>query len=183
MNALELSLLHLFNPDVEGGLGKIKGDPGGLTNLGVSTPAWKAWLRKKGRPSVPVSQATREDVVQLYEEEYWLPEHAHKLPAWAAMLVFDVGVHSGPPSGTRQLQKILGVSADGIIGPATQKALARVKPTDVIRDFTDARALSLDSIDRRKYGGRLSRGFNKRVRRLLEHSLLTYLEVSPWQVS
>jgi lysozyme family protein len=115
----------------EGGYSDTPGDPGAATNMGIDTPTLSAWL---GRPATveDVRSLPRATATLIYDRDYWLPINGDNLPAGVDLVVFDFGVTSGPSTSARVLQTLVGVTADGLIGPGTLAALARHQPSWLI---------------------------------------------------
>ena len=118
----------------EGGFSNNPHDPGHATNLGVTKAVWEAWV---GHPvSIADMHAlTVADVTPLYRVRYWNATGCDKLPAPLALCVFDFAVNSGGSRAAGMLQKLIGVTVDGHIGPAT---LAAVAPYLVRHGLQDA---------------------------------------------
>lgn len=90
-------------------------DGGGRTQYGISERANPgAWLDGK---------VTEEEARAIYASKYVKGPGFDQLPAVLQPLLVDWGVVSGPHLVMQQLQTILGVEADGILGPATLAAL------------------------------------------------------------
>jgi lysozyme family protein len=101
-------------------------DPGGLTNLGIST----RFLRSIGDPR-DVRDLTVADAVELYRRHFWDKVKGDNLPDPLAAAVFDHVVNAGPGTAGRLLQTLLNeygadLAVDGAIGPATLHALANL---------------------------------------------------------
>ncbi|MBB3018573.1 lysozyme family protein [Microvirga lupini] len=122
----------------EGGFVHHPRDPGGATKFGITR---ETLSRVRGRPvSVEdVRELTRAEAEAIYRWLYWDVVHADELPPGLDLAVFDLAVNSGPARAVRMLQTILGVSADGIVGPQTLKAAWQADPTETIRRLTRAR--------------------------------------------
>ena len=125
----------------EGGFVDHPADPGGATNLGVTLETAKAFgLDRDGDGDVDkadVRALRRADAAQVYREGYWEPAHCGALPAGLDLMVFDLAVNSGVRRARMFLQQALGVKADGVIGPATRRALSRADPLQTVsRMFT-----------------------------------------------
>jgi len=108
----------------EGGFRDKPGDRGGPTNYGITLATLAAWRRQ------PISQLTSDDVRRLttfeakaiYAARYIAPFEPVPYPPLREQLI-DFGVNSGVPRAVRWLQRILGLPADGILGPQTQEHL------------------------------------------------------------
>lgn len=89
-------------------------DPGGLTRWGVSSRSY---------PTVDIANLTLDDARAIYKHDFYQPIRGDDLPPPLALTVFDAAISAGVARATRWLQQALGVSQDGIIGPATLAAV------------------------------------------------------------
>jgi hypothetical protein len=103
-----------------------KHDHGGETNLGVTKAAWAEYM---GRPIADGEmKALTPDIVKpFYKIRYWDKCKCDSLPTGVDYMVFDLAVNGGVGRGAKMLQTVVGVNADGAIGPATLAALAALK--------------------------------------------------------
>lgn len=129
----------------EGGFVNLKSDPGGMTNLGVTKRVWEEWIGH------PVDEAAMralgpQDVAPLYKKNYWDKVSGNSLPDGVDYAVFDFAVNSGPSRAAKTLQQILGVAADGKIGPATLAAIEKANPRDVATAICEERLAFLQSL-------------------------------------
>lgn len=85
-------------------------DPGGETKYGIS---------KRSYPDLDIKNLSRERTKSIYFEDFWDKIDGENLPAGLAFQLFDFAVHSGVKPAIRSLQKILGVTVDGIMGEKT----------------------------------------------------------------
>jgi lysozyme family protein len=129
--AVELVLQH------EGGFVQHPRDPGGATKFGITR---ETLSRARGRPASveDVRALTRAEAVAVYRELYWDVVRADELPPGLDLAVFDLAVNSGPVRAVRMLQSILGVAADGIVGPVTLSTARQAHPVESIRRLTRA---------------------------------------------
>ena len=130
--AVEIVLQH------EGGFVLHPRDPGGATKYGITR---ETLSRARGRP-VPVEdvrELTCAEAVAIYRQFYWDAVRADDLPLGLDLAVFDLAVNSGPMRAARMLQSILGITADGIVGPFTLRAAWQADPAETIRRLTRAR--------------------------------------------
>lgn len=111
----------------EGGFVDHPKDPGGMTNLGVTRGAWEAWL-KRPVTEVEMRAFTPDKVKPFYKAMYWNRIKGDSLPSGLDYAMFDYAVNSGPNKASKDLQRIIAVPVDGIIGP---KSLAAVETCDV----------------------------------------------------
>ena len=109
---LKIILMH------EGGYVNHPKDPGGETNLGVTKRVYEEWGGTK-----EMKDLTIEDVEPIYKKNYWDKIKGDDLPDGLDLCVFDFGVNAGPGRAAKFLQKLLGVTQYGGIGPQTLGAL------------------------------------------------------------
>jgi lysozyme family protein len=108
----------------EGGFVNHPKDPGGITNLGVTKAVYEAWV------GYPVTERimrglTVSHVQTLYKVKYWDAVRAGDLPAGLDLCVFDFAVNAGPYRSAKYLQRMVGVTEDGKIGPRTLSAVTQ----------------------------------------------------------
>jgi len=110
----------------EGGYVNDPHDHGGETNLGVTKAAWSEYM---GRPIADgeMKALTPGIVKPFYKIRYWDKCKCDSLPTGVDYMVFDLAVNGGVGRGAKMLQTVVGVNADGAIGPATLAALAALK--------------------------------------------------------
>ena len=113
---LESSLKAILHH--EGGYVNHPKDPGGETNLGVTKKVYEEYGGKKDMKDLVVA-----DVAPIYIDRYWGKMKCDDLPSGLDLCVFDFGVNAGPGRAAKFLQKLLGVTQDGGIGPQTLGAL------------------------------------------------------------
>lgn len=126
----------------EGGYVDHPADPGGATNMGITRKTLARWRRISPWSSLPKSEVaalTSAEAAKIYRALYWGPCGGERLPAGLDLAVFDYGVNSGPDRAVRTLQAVLGVAADGIVGPVTQDAARRADLTKAIGAICDRR--------------------------------------------
>ncbi len=135
-NCLKVILHH------EGGYVNHPSDPGGRTNLGVTQRVYEEWV------GYPVTERimrglTVGHVQTLYKVKYWDVVKAGELPAGLDLCVFDFAVNAGPSRSAKYLQRMVGVTDDGQIGPRTLSAVTQyvrgVGLSTAISKFQDMR--------------------------------------------
>lgn len=95
------------------------------TNYGVSAVAYEGVL---GRPptEADIRAITLQEAARIGADNYYRAPGFDRLP-WcpATEIVVDYGWGSGPVYAAKQLQRVLGVDPDGVVGPITQREFAR----------------------------------------------------------
>lgn len=109
-------------------------DPGGLTKFGLS---------KRANPDLDIANLTYDQAKGVYIDKYFLKPGFQQLPEILQEAVTDFGVHSGPQTAVRFLQKLCGVKQDGVLGPSTLEALAKLPVADVLQAYRRERVLFL----------------------------------------
>ncbi len=99
----------------EGGYSNHPNDRGGETKYGISS----RWY-----PNEDIPNLTRERANAILYKDYWIGPHINQLPDEFADIVFDNGVVQGQSTAITNLQRALGVHADGLIGPNTLNAIS-----------------------------------------------------------
>lgn len=114
-------------------------DSGGRTKYGISERSHPgAWLN--GPPSL-------EEAKRIFYQEYISDQGFDKIkPDYLMEQVVDFGVHSGPAVAAMHLQRILGVQADGRVGPITLAVLARRDPLELNTELVKSRVQLLARI-------------------------------------
>jgi len=129
----------------EGGCVNDPHDPGGPTKFGITQHTLTAW---RGHPVTPeeVFALTRDEALHIYQKKYVEEPGFMQLPNGLRAAVVDFAVHSGPVTAVKQLQKSLGVTADGILGPTTLAAIRMSYLPRVQDEYAKARVRYLGSL-------------------------------------
>ena len=122
---LEMLLSH------EGGFVNHPEDPGGITNLGVTKKVYDEWT---GRESTEqeMRDLTPEDVGPIYKKNYWDRIKGDSLPSGVDWCAFDWCVNSGKSRPSKAIQRAVGATQDGAIGPATIGLIMEKDPEEII---------------------------------------------------
>ena len=129
----------------EGGFSNHRDDPGGMTNLGVTKRVWEEWVGRQVSED-EMKGLTREAVTELYKKRYWDAVHGDALPSGVDLCVFDCAVNAGVSRAIRFLQHAVKTTQDGILGPATLKAVQETPPIAIIADFCAQREFDYKSL-------------------------------------
>jgi lysozyme family protein len=115
------------------------------TYRGITQRTYDAWRRKRNFALRAVTLIEDWEIRALSQDEFWRPCKCDQLPAALALAVFDMAFHSSPRDACRALQRAVGVTRDGDIGPVTLAAV-RAGGHDVVRLFLHARAAEIQDI-------------------------------------
>lgn len=110
----------------EGGYNNIKEDQGGETKFGIS---------KRSYPDVDIPNLTEGQARHIYKRDYFFGPGIDQLPSELQPLLFDYAINSGPAYAIEALQKTVGATVDGKLGPDTlsKVATSSLPLTEVVR--------------------------------------------------
>lgn len=124
-----LSVLAPFILSWEGGYCNVPGDKGGATNRGVTLATWRLYGYDKDHDgdidANDVRLITVEDAVErVMRPHYWNRCKGDQIECQQiANILVDWAWNSGVTTAVKQVQRVLGVKADGIVGPTTLGAI------------------------------------------------------------
>lgn len=144
----------------EGGFVHDPRDPGGATNRGVTQAVYDAWRVDHQLPAQSVRLITPAEVMAVYKRRYWDTVQGDTLPSGLDYCLFDFAVNSGPKRAITYLQRVLGTTPDGKLGPVTMDAANRVPAKDLIEGVCNLRLAFLKKLP---HFDRFGRGWTRRV--------------------
>lgn len=113
----------------EGGYVNHPKDPGGATDRGITQATYNAYLRRKGMSQRPVKGISKAVAEEIIYEQYMRPIWFDELPAGLDYAMADYAVNSGPARAVKEIQRIVKVTADGVMGNKTLAAI-KARPTE-----------------------------------------------------
>ncbi len=143
----------------EGGYVNNPKDPGGATKYGITHKTLAAHRGVSGVSPAEVKALTKQEATVIYQRSYWTQSGGDLLPVGIDFMTFDYGVNSGPAQAVKSLQRVVGVTADGIVGGQTVAAVKGYKG-DLIGVYAAERLRFMKSL---KTWGTFGRGWQKRV--------------------
>jgi lysozyme family protein len=144
----------------EGGLANVPGDPGGLTNKGITQATFTNWLERHGVRSSSVANITDAQLYAIYKGDYWDRIKGDDLPTGIDLCMFDAAVNSGVSASVSWAQAVLGITVDGDMGPKTKQALIDADAGEFVRDFCARR---MGSLKRLRTWSKFGKGWSARV--------------------
>jgi lysozyme family protein len=104
-----------------------------------------------------VRSISDDEVAAIYRQEYWDRISGDSLPSGIDFAVFDYAVNSGVSRAAKTLQSVVGVTQDGVIGPATiQAAKTYVAMTVTNRRLAFMQSLSIWSTFGKGWSARIA---------------------------
>lgn len=167
--------------DKEGGFSDHPRDRGGPTNLGITLRTLASWqglnfdeITEEARAKLlaDLRALTRREAAEIYRANYWLPMRCGDLPRGVDLMLFDFGVNAGPRTSVKMMQRAVGVTADGSLGPQTLAAATATDADKLIDALAEARLAYYRSLDNFDVFGA---GWSKRTSEVaaLAHSMTT----------
>lgn len=146
----------------EGGYQRIPEDSGNYnsrgdlvgTNWGISAPVYEDWI---GRPpsTKDMQNISLLTAHQIYKSRFWDDIDGDSIQSQeVANIFFDGRVNHGR-TGTKLMQKVLGVNVDGVVGNQTLSAINRANPTSLFNRYKAARRQFYYDIVNRKPSQRI----------------------------
>ena len=118
----------------EGGNDDDPHDHGGRTSRGITQREYDAWRAENKKPHLDVWKASEDEIRQIYREGYWDPL-GDTLPTGVDYMYYDMAVNAGPNRATKLLQRALGVTPDGRVGPVTRQAIKNADARSLIQKY------------------------------------------------
>ena len=165
------SIAHAFTAKWEGGLSDDAADSGGLTKFGVdlammqdiaSTQAGRDTLDRMGI-ILPVTHNTIKNLTEtqaasIYRWQAWDALKLDQIPLRPAVVIYDAAVNSGPKQSVRFAQRGYNacvaygqpLDTDGIMGPATRKAMQQADTDKILMAMLDQREKFFNDLVRAK---------------------------------
>lgn len=122
----------------EGGFSDHKHDSGGATKFGITKATLARW-RNCPTTTADVKALDVGEAREIYHALYVVNPGFTVLPDPLRAHVVDFGVNAGPHQATRTLQRALGVTDDGVLGPKTRAAIAAADIKAITRTFWQER--------------------------------------------
>ena len=170
------------HPNIEGGYTV---DNGGPTNFGITQSTLDAFSKKRGMPRLAVDQITQDDAKAIARQQYFDEPKLDLLPERVAVAAFDYGFNSGPYQAIKDLQRVVNVKPDGMIGPDTQRAVEKYIQENgedsLLHNYTERRANLMQQLIQQnpsKYGPNAN-GWSNRIELL--KSYLNFTQAQPQQ--
>ena len=123
----------------EGGYVNNKSDLGKCTNMGVTLQTWQAHGHDKNGDGEDVKLLTVNDVAPILKNQYWDVWKADSINNQSiANILVDWYWGSGS-YGIKLPQRVLGVTQDGVVGPATISAINNANQEQLFNNIIQAR--------------------------------------------
>ena len=135
----------------EGGLVDHPDDPGGLTKYGIS---------QRSYPGEDIRGMTLDRAKEIYRRDFWGPAGCDTVPPGLKFDLFDMSVNAGVRRAVQTLQRAVGETPDGILGPRTLQAVQSMDPERLVARFNGWR---LDHLNDLPTWPSFGRGWTQRI--------------------
>lgn len=134
----------------EGGFVNDPDDLGGATNKGVTFKTYKLYRNRKGLPIPSVGDLKRlsnDEFTDILKTMFWDACRADSIQSQSvANAIVDWAWHSGTTTAAKEIQRVLEVKADGIIGNITLSAINSQSPLPLFGKIKAARVKYIERI-------------------------------------
>ena len=151
----------------EGGFVNDPLDLGGATNKGITIGTFTEYKRRKGlkAPTVQdLKNISNEDWHEVFKGLYWDRWKADEIKSQAVANILVDWVWASGSHGIKRPQRLLGVTADGVVGSKTIAALNAKYPAELFRMIKADRIKFIDEIcEKRPANNRFKKGWLNRI--------------------
>ena len=150
-----IDILAPFILSWEGGFANHPNDRGGATNKGVTIATWKAQgYDKDGDGDIDVADLkliTNQDAINVVmKPHFWDRWKADQITSQSVANIVVDWVWGSGRYGITEVQKLLGVTTDGIVGAKTLAALNQREPKMLFAQIKKARVAFIQRIVKRR---------------------------------
>ena len=151
----------------EGGFVNDPLDIGGATNKGITIGTFTEYKRRKGlkAPTVQdLKNISNEDWHEVFKGLYWDRWKADEIKSQAVANILVDWVWASGSHGIKRPQRLLGVTADGVVGSKTIAALNAKDPAELFKMIKADRIKFIDEIcEKRPANNRFKKGWLNRI--------------------
>lgn len=126
----------------EGRFQKIQGDrgnwTGGQVRVGV-LKGTKFGISAMTYPDLDIENLTVEQAKEIYYRDWWVKLGMDKWKPALSYQMFDAAINHGMHNAAKMLQRAVATPDDGVIGPATRRAVDTMTLDDVLMCFLGER--------------------------------------------
>ena len=151
----------------EGGFVNDPLDLGGATNKGITIGTFTEYKKRKGlkAPTVQdLKNISNEDWREVFKGLYWDRWKADEIKNQSVANILVDWVWASGSHGIRRPQRLLGVTADGVVGSKTIAALNAKDPAELFKMIKADRIKFIDEIcEKRPANNRFKKGWLNRI--------------------
>lgn len=154
----------------EGGYSTDRNDPGNWTGGKVGKGVLKGTkygIAANTYPNLDIKNLTLEQAKAIYKKDWWDKLGAEQLHPAIVYQLWDFAVNAGKSRAVKELQQVVGVIDDGILGAKTIAAVKALSVTDVLILLTAERLRFYTSLTT---WGTYGKGWTNRVAENLKYA-------------
>lgn len=163
----EESIPALFERAKKTGWGDHPLDHGGATMCGITIGTYTTYCRRKGLPAptkAKLKGITLSEWTEILKTMFWDVCKADNIRSQGVAEAFVDWMWGSGITGIKRAQRLLGVTADGIVGPKTLSAINAREPRQLFAAIHNARLAHFDEIVRRNPSQKIwLKGWRNRV--------------------
>ena len=146
----DVKLLEPIIKKWEGGWADDPTDRGGKTMCGVTMATWQVYCRNHGKVATPetLRNITKEEWSEILETMYWDRIQGDRVNSQSIANIWCDWVWASGSYGITNVQRLLGVKVDGIVGPKTLNAVNRQNPKELFLAIQRERVAFVDRVIR-----------------------------------
>ncbi len=148
-----LSHEQLFAKAKAKGIANDPDDRGGATMVGITIATYREYCTRKKKPALSpsaLSKLTYSEWLEILKTMFWDRWQADLIVSQRIAQILVDWVWTSGSYGITIPQRLLGVKADGIVGPKTLAALNCREPNEFFGEIKQARISYIDQICRRR---------------------------------
>lgn len=154
----------LFEKARRKGVASDPDDLGGDTLAGITAATYNEYRRRKGKNTVPLQQLTYPEWFDILKTMFWDRWQADLIVSQPVAEMLVDWVWTSGKYGITLPQKLLGVRADGIVGPETLRAVNSRDPERLFTELKNERIAYIERICRSRPANRKFRnGWLRRI--------------------
>lgn len=160
--------------ETEGGFANHRADRGGPTKYGVTQKTYNDYMTMKNGGKTYKSTVSEirnmpvEVARDVYKTMYWSEVKGDDIKSFrVAHALLDQAIHRGPQAAIRQVQEVLGLEADGHMGPDTIEAINKADEKKFLTLFLDQTEQAYRTIVKNNPSQKVfAKGWKKRAKSL-----------------
>lgn len=141
----DFKILVPFIKSWEGGYVNHPSDPGGHTNKGVTLDTFRQFFGK-ARTVADLKAMTDEQWLHIFKKGYWDRWKADEIESQSVANLLVDWVWASGVHGINKPQQLLGVTADGIVGPKTLSALNSLRRDEAFQRIWNRRKAFIEGL-------------------------------------
>ena len=129
----------------EGGYAEIPGDKGGATNSGITLSTFQFYYGKT-KTKLDLKKMTQSQWQYIFEKGFWNKIQCDKINDDSVKMIFCDWYWASGNYAVKHVQKLAGVTDDGVVGPKTLEAINKINGKEMFTKIKNDRVSFVNSI-------------------------------------